>query len=99
MVARLARLKVPRFKSLCDFLLAQKYYFRALFMPGPERSDPGLLLTKVPFVRRANEASRMRRHRLLDSVPPEFSFLQIPFKPAHKTHIRYTSAASKPERD
>ena len=86
MVARLTRLKVPRFKSLSDFLLAQKYYFRALFMPGP-----------APDAR-----PRLRRHRLFtepEAKVPEFSLLQIPFKPPHKTHIRHTSDAAQPERD
>ena len=41
--------KVPKFASLRDFLLAKKWYMRALFMPGPERSDSEL---------------RFRRHRV-----------------------------------
>ena len=33
------RLRVPRFASLNDFMLAKKWYMRALYMPGPERHD------------------------------------------------------------
>ena len=39
---------VPHFKRLSAFMLARKWYMRALYMPGPERSDAEL---------------RMRRHR------------------------------------
>ena len=33
------RLRVPKFASLNDFMLAKKWYMRALYMPGPERHD------------------------------------------------------------
>ena len=74
---------VPHFKRLSDFILAKKWYMRALFMPGPERSDAGL---------------RMRRHRLFDSVQPDLSILQIPFKPPHEVHIRRTLDAHEPRK-
>ena len=34
---------VPHFKRLSDFILAKRqfhFYLRAMFLPGPERSDP-----------------------------------------------------------
>ena len=50
MVSRFARLmpKVPRFVSLRDFILAKKWYYRALFMPveDQERSDLELRLRR-----------------------------------------------------
>ena len=40
---------VPHFKRLSDFILARRqfhFYLHALFMPGPERSDPELRLRR-----------------------------------------------------
>ena len=44
---------VPHFKRLSDFILAKKWYMRAVYMPGPERDDLD---------------SRMRRHRYKESI-------------------------------
>ena len=46
---RIARMIVPRFRSLSDFILAKRWYKRAVYMPGPERDDL---------------AERMRRHHI-----------------------------------
>ena len=81
MVARLARLTVPRFKTLSDFMLAKKYFLRALYMTGPERSDP---------------EQRLRRHAARVNIQPENSFLQIRFKPTHKVDIRGLQAHVSP---
>ena len=42
MVRDFSRVLVPRFKSLSDFILARRWYLRAVqmpFLPGPERHD------------------------------------------------------------
>ena len=92
MVPRITRL-VPRFKSLSDFLLAKKWYMRALqpggtsealppvFMPGPERHDLD---------------ARMRRHGIDVESQPDFSLLQIRHKDSHKLHMSPTLEAHKP---
>ena len=80
MVPRITRL-VPRFKSLSDFLLAKKWYMRALFMPGPERHDLD---------------ARMRRHGIDVENQPDFSLLQIRHKDSHKLHMSPTLEAHKP---
>ena len=72
MVPRLERLIVPRFKSLSDFLLAKKWYMRALFMPGPERHDLD---------------ARMRRHGIDVENQPDFSLLQSRYKDSHKLNM------------
>jgi hypothetical protein len=81
MVAGLTRrLRVPRFASLNDFLLAKKWYLRALnianmpclYLEGPERDDL---------------QQRLWRHDL-----PGLSPFQLRFKHTHKIHIRDTSA-------
>lgn len=60
MVRGLTRLTVPRFKSLSDFMLAKKWYMRAVFMPGPERHDLD---------------ARMRRHdKRPDFSPPQIEY-------------------------
>ena len=71
---------VPHFKRLSDFMLAKKWYMRALYMPGPERSDTEL---------------RMRRHGFTEEVQRGLSYIQIRFKPVKKPHIRCTSEAHK----
>ena len=75
---------VPHFKRLSDFILAKKWYMRALFMPGPERHDID---------------ARMRRHgfySLGDENQPDFSLLQIRHKDSHKLHMSPTLEAHKP---
>ena len=74
MVTRTYTRLVPKFSSLQDFLLAKKWYERALFMPGPERSDSGL---------------RIRRHQpgfSFSQVPHNFK--QDPHKTHIRPHIR-----------
>jgi hypothetical protein len=46
-------MRVPKFASLKDFMIARKWYYRALYMPGPERSDFDI---------------RFKRHRILVKV-------------------------------
>ena len=78
---------VPHFKRLSDFILAKRWYMRAVYMPGPERDDL---------------AGRMYRHgycdgyRLPIDFAPGFSPFQIPYKDSHKFDIRLTSGTHKP---
>ena len=75
---------VPHFKRLSDFILAKKWYMRALFMPGPERHDLD---------------ARMRRHgfySLGDELRPDFSPFQIRYKDSHKLHMRHTFDVHQP---
>ena len=67
---------VPHFKRLSDFKLAKKWYMRALYMPGPERSDTEL---------------RMRRHKRNRPDFSTLQIVLGARKEAHKTHIRFTS--------
>ena len=80
------RLRVPRFASLNDFMLAKKWYMRALYMPGPERHDL---------------EARLRRHGIDHEIEsfargswfqPDLSPFQVRFKHTHKIHIHDTSA-------
>ena len=70
--------KVPKFASLRDFLLAKKWYMRAVYMPGPERHDL---------------EARMRRHPNINPVSP-YSRLPLSARrhEAQKAHISFTSA-------
>ena len=90
---------VPHFKRLSDFILAKRWYMRAVcnqgvraelfppYMPGPERDDL---------------AGRMYRHGFCDGYrlpidfAPGFSPFQIPYKDSHKFDIRLTSGTHKP---
>ena len=75
---------VPHFKRLSDFILAKKWYMRALFMPGPERHDID---------------ARMRRHgfcNLGDDMRPDFPLVQIRHKDSHKLHMSPTLDPHKP---
>ena len=73
---------VPHFKRLSDFILAKRWYMRAVYMPGPERDDL---------------AGRMYRHGYgADRFRPGFSGAQVPYKDSHKFDIRLTSRTHKP---
>ena len=75
---------VPHFKRISDFILAKRWYMRALFMPGIERHDID---------------ARMRRHGFCapgDEMRPDFPLVQIEYKDSHKPHISPTSDPSKP---
>ena len=76
---------VPHFKRLSDFILAKRWYMRAVYMPGPERDDL---------------AARMYRHGYpnpsADGFRPGFSGAQVPYKDSHKFDIRLTSRTHKP---
>ena len=77
----LALVRVPKFATLNDFLLAKKWYLRALNMPcvyleGPERDDL---------------QQRLWRHNIKHDQP-DLSPFQLRFKHTHKIHIRDTSA-------
>ena len=82
-------MRVPKFASLKDFMIARKWYYRALYMPGPERSDFDI---------------RFKRHRILvkdcgatappagESFDPQI-LNEINIRPTsdpHQTHIRPT---------
>jgi len=86
---------VPHFKRLSDFMLARKWYMRALYMPGSERSDSKLSLRLCRRIggRAPARQLRMRRHK---RNPPEISSLQMYMQPSHKTHIRSTSGTHEP---
>ena len=74
---RLSPSRVPKFASLSDFMLARRWYYRALFMPGPERSDLKL---------------RMRRHEQLQPENSFLQLRFKPPHKLHKLDISSTSA-------
>ena len=72
--------KVPKFASLRDFLLAKKWYTRALFMPctyleGPERDDL---------------QQRLWRHNVTDAI--KISPVFLPSRSPLSRHISSTLA-------
>jgi len=91
---------VPHFKRLSDFMLARKWYMRAL---RPFAASEALAKVYIPGSERSDSELRMRRHK---ATQPEISFLQIPFKPSHeytlinidlhKPYILRTSAGRHP---
>ena len=72
---------VPHFKRLSDFIRAQRQFMRFVSSPF------------LPGPERHDIEARLRRHH---SVRPDFSSLQVPFKPKHETHIEFTSDPHKP---